>query len=220
MGAMLRVARAAVMRCMQGRLSRTLAVGGLVLVLALVLGACSSSDDEKVADLEQQVSHLESQLEDTQSKLQDAEDRNAELQDQLSTTQGQLQAQKKQTKAANEQLAQTQEQLAATEAALIDASNQLNAVKSLRLPDGSYVGPVLGAKSTPNPIIVFNQGGSYFVGLVASGVKITAGGSEYTLSQFGKLLASKNPDDANLAQGNYKVIVKNGVVTSIRKSSA
>ena len=197
---------------------RAIAVGALAL--AFVLSACSSGDDEKVADLEQQVSHLESQLETTQNSLQDAEDRNAELQDQLTTTQQQVQAQKKQTKAVQQQLTQTQEQLAATEAALSEVSGQLAAVKSLRLQDGSYVGPVLGAKSTPNPIIVFSQGGAYLVGLVADGVTITAGGGDYTLSQFGKLLASKDPEDANLAQGNYKVIVKNGVVTSIRKSKA
>ena len=202
---------------MQRRLSMTLAASGIALAL---LGACSSSDDEKVADLEQQVSHLESQLEDTQSKLQDAEDRNAELQDELNSTNDELSSTQDQLDATQQQLSQTQTQLAATEAALIDASNQLNAVKTLRLQDGSYVGPVLGAKSTPNPIIVFSQGGSYLVGLVADGVTITAGGDDFTLSQFGKLLGSKDPEDVNLAQGNYKVIVKNGVVTSIRKSSA
>ena len=93
-------------------------------------------------------------------------------------------------------------------------------MRELRLQDGSYVGPVLGAKSAPNPIIVFNQGGSYLVGLVADGVTITAGGDDLTLSRFGKLLASDDPEDLNLAQGKYKVIVKNGLVTSIRKSSA
>ena len=193
------------------RTLRATAVG--MIALASVLTACSSGDDETVADLEQQVSHLESQLETTQSSLQDAEDRNAELQDELSSTNDELSS-------TQEQLQATQEQLAATQAALSDVSDQLNAVKTLRLQDGSYVGPVLGAKSTPNPIIVFSQGGSYLVGLVADGVTITAGGDDFTLTQFGKLLASKDPDDVNLAQGNYKVIVKKGLVTSIRKSSA
>ena len=200
------------------RLSRTLAVGGLAL--GLLLAACSEDTDQQVADLEQQVSHLESQLEATQNSLQDAEDRNAELQDELNTTKDQLSQTQDQLDTTQQQLSQTQDQLAATQSALNEVSGQLNAVKTLRLQDGSYVGPVLGAKSTPNPIIVFNQGGSYLVGLVADGVTITAGGDDFTLSQFGKLLASKDPEDANLAQGNYKVIVKNGVVTSIRKSSA
>jgi hypothetical protein len=35
-----------------------------------------------------------------------------------------------------------------------------------------------------------------------------------------RLLASTDPQDAELANGNYQVIVQNGVVTLIRKSQA
>jgi hypothetical protein len=56
------------------------------------------------------------------------------------------------------------------------------------------------------------------VAQVATDATITAGGSDLTLSQFGKLLSSTDPDDAKLANGDYQVIVKGSLVTSIRKS--
>ena len=49
---------------------------------------------------------------------------------------------------------------------------------------------------------------------------ITAGGDSLTLSRSGKLLASTDPDDAQLANGNYQVIVKKNLVTSIRESKS
>ena len=200
------------------RASRVVAIG--VIALALFGAVPLRHDDAQVEDLEQQVAHLESQLDATESSLQDAEDRNADLQDELSATQDDLAATQDQVDTTQEQLSQTQQQLAATQEALSDVSDQLGEVQELRLQNGTYVGPVLGAKNSPNPIIVFSSGGLYLVGLVADDPTITAGGDDLTLAQLGKLLASTDPDDVKLANGNYKVIVKNGLVTSIRKSSA
>ncbi|MGH2637139.1 MAG: hypothetical protein ACRDHU_13480 [Actinomycetota bacterium] len=75
-----------------------------------------------------------------------------------------------------------------------------------------------GAKTNPNDVIVFDAGGLFRAAQVASDGTITAGGDDDTLSRFGKLLSSTDPGDAKLANGNDKVIVKNGLVTSIRKS--
>jgi multidrug efflux pump subunit AcrA (membrane-fusion protein) len=183
--------------------------------VALVLAGCdrSSDTDDQVAELEQQVSDLESQLEQTQDALEESQETNADLQQELTETQTDLAD-------TQDRLASTQEDLSAAEAELLDAQAQLAAVGEVVLEDGTYVGPVLGAKSSPSRIIVFNAGGLFRVSAVSQDPTITAGGDEFTLSQFGKLLASTDPDDANLANGNYKVIVKNGLVTSIRKSQA
>jgi hypothetical protein len=185
------------------------------LVLALVLAACddSSETDQQIADLEQQVSDLESQLEQTQSALDDAESANADLEQQLADAQSAL----ADTQA---QMASTQEELGTTQAQLADAEAQLASVGELVLEDGTYVGPVLGAKDNPYRAIIFDAAGLFRVAQVADDATITAGGDDLTLAQFGRLLSSTNPDDAKVANGNYQVIVKNGLVTSIRKSKA
>ena len=100
------------------------------------------------------------------------------------------------------------------------AQAQLAKVGEVVLEDGTYVGQVLGAKASPYRVIIFDAGGLYRVAQVSKEPTITAGGDELTLSQFGKLLSSTDPDDAKLANGNYQVIVRNGLVTSIRKSQA
>lgn len=178
------------------------------LVLALVLSACddTSDTDQQIAELEQQVSDLESQLEQTQSALDAAESANADLEQQVADAQSELSG--------------TQEQLASTQAELADAQAQLASVGELVLEDGTYVGPVLGAKDNPTRVIVFDAGGLFRVAQVADDVTITAGGDDFTLAQFGRLLSSTDPDDVNLANGNYQVIVRDGLVTSIRKSQA
>jgi hypothetical protein len=191
---------------------RVVAASALVLVLGLA--ACDrSSESDEIAELEQQVAELEAELEQTQSALEgqeqarlDAEEQVAELEGALADTQ--------------DQLASTQDELASTQAELLDAQAQLAAVGELVLEDGTYVGQVLGAKASPYRVIVFNAAGLFRVAQVASDVTITAGGSDLTLSQFGKLLSSTDPDDAKLANGNYQVIVKGGLATSIRKSKA
>jgi hypothetical protein len=197
------------------RARRTTVLAASALVLVLVLAACdrTSETDQQVADLqaqvsdlEQQVSDLQGQLDQTQTALDDAQSANADLQQQVTDTQNQL--------------SDAQDELASTQAELLDAQAQLAKVGEVVLADGTYVGPVLGAKASPYRVLVFNAGGLFRVAQVSPDVTITAGGSDLTLSQFGKLLASTDPNDAKLANGNYKVIVKQGLVTSIRKSQA
>jgi hypothetical protein len=179
-----------------------------LLTLALVLAACddSSDTDQQIAELEQEVSDLESELETTSSALEEAQEANADLEEQLSQTQSELAA--------------TQDEHGTTQAQLADAQAQLAAVGELVLEDGTYVGQVLGAKQNPYQAIIFDAGGLFRVAQVADGATITAGGDDLTLSQFGRLLSSTDPDDAKLANGNYQVIVRDGLATSIRKSQA
>jgi len=192
------------MRRVTGPRMKVLAVS--VLALALVLTACTrkSETEQQVADLQKQVSDLQTELDQTKSALDASQSANADLQKQLSDTQAEL--------------ADTKDKLASTQTQLEDAQAQLAQVGELKLADGTYVGPVLGAKASPTRVIVFNAAGLYRVAQVAKDVTITAGGSDYTLAQFGKLLSSTDPNDAKLANGNYQVIVKKGLVTSIRKS--
>ena len=177
-----------------------------VLVLALVVSACdrTSDQDQQIADLERQVSNLEAELEQANAALDDSQLANADLTKELTDTQ--------------DQLAATEKELGTTQAELLDAQAHLAKVGELVLADGTYVGQVLGAKANPYRVVVFDAGGLFRVAQVSSDPTITAGRSDYTLSQFGKLLSSTDPDDAKLANGNYQVIVKKGLVTSIRKS--
>jgi TolA-binding protein len=205
------------MRFVNGSSTKVLASS--VLVLALALAACDTSEsNQQIADLEQQVSSLEGELEQTQAALDDAEAESAELQQQLTDTQGELAATQDELASTDEKLASTEEELGTTQAELLDAQAQLARVGEVVLTDGTYIGPVLGAKASPYRVIVFNAAGLFRVGQVATDATITSGGSSRTLAQLGRLLASTNPDDAELANGNYQVIVRNGIVTSIRKS--
>ncbi|HEY7756439.1 MAG TPA: hypothetical protein VID69_09455 [Actinomycetota bacterium] len=198
---------------MTGSRAKVLAVCALILTLGLAACDGSSDTDQEIADLEQQVADLEAELETTQSALEDSEEARAEAEEQAAEAEASLAD-------TQDQLASTQEELATTQAQLQDAQAQLAQVGELVLENGTYVGPVLGAKTSPARVIVFNAGGLFRVAQVADDVTITAGGSDLSLSQFAKLLASTDSDDANLANGNYKVIVKQGLVTSIRKSKA
>ena len=188
--------------------STTLRTAAVLALLAFVftLAACdrTSDQDQQVAELEQQVSDLQAELEQTNATLDDAQQQNVDLTEELSDTQGQL--------------ATTKKELGTAEAELLDAQAQLATVGELVLADGTYVGRVLGAKASPYRVIVFDAGGLYRVAQVSDDPTITAGNSDYTLTQFGKLLSSTDPDNAKLANGNYRVIVKDGLATSIRKS--
>ena len=157
------------------------------------------------------MSSLEAELEQAQTALDEAESANADLEQQVADIQADL----ADTQA---ELSSTQDELGSTQAELLDAQAQLAKVGEVVLADGTYVGQVLGAKASPYRVIVFNAAGLFRVAQVASDVTITAGGSSFTLSQFGKLLSSTDSDDAKLANGNYQVIVKGSLVTSIRKS--
>lgn len=197
-----------------GRRSRSAVAIAAASVLTFGLVACDrGGEEEQIAELEQQVADLESELEQTQAALDASEDANADLQGQLADVQAELD----ETLA---ELSSTQEELGTTQAELLDALAQLAKVGEVVLEDGTYVGQVLGAKANPYRVIIFDAAGLYRVAQVSKEPTITAGGDEYTLSQFGKLLSSTDPDDAKLANGNYQVIVKKGLVTSIRKSKA
>jgi multidrug efflux pump subunit AcrA (membrane-fusion protein) len=187
----------------------------LALVVGSGLAGCdrTSESDEQIAELEQQVADLEIQLEQSQTEAEIANAQLGEAEQQLADTQAEL----SDTQA---ELTATQEELGTTQAELLDAQAQLAKVGEVVLEDGTYVGQVLGAKASPYRVIIFDAGGLYRVAQVSKEPTITAGGDDYTLSQFGKLLSSTNPDDAKLANGNYQVIVRNGLVTSIRKSQA
>jgi hypothetical protein len=181
-------------------------VAASALALVLAFSACdrSADTDEQIAELEQQVADLEAELEQTQAALEDSEAANDGLEEQLTQTRAELST--------------SQDELASTQAQLVDAQAQLAQVGELVLEDGTYIGQVLGAKTSPYRVILFDAAGLFRAAQVAQDVVITSGGSELSLSEFGRLLASTDPNDANLANGNYQVIVKDGLVTSIKKS--
>ena len=87
------------------------------------------------------------------------------------------------------QLSDTEAGLADTQAQLLDAQAQLAQVGELVLEDGTYVGPVLGAHSSPYRIVIFDAG-LFRVAQVSQDVTITSGGRALSLSEFGRLLAS------------------------------
>jgi outer membrane murein-binding lipoprotein Lpp len=195
---------------------RRFAVGAVaVLALGLALPACQSGSDEQqqqideltaqVDDLNAQVDDLSSQVDDLTTQLADETERADTAEANLADTQAQLDD-------ASAQLSQAQ-------AELLDAQAQLADVGELVLKDGDYVGQVLAAKATPYRVILFDAAGLWRVAQVADDATITSGGEDLTLAQLGKLLKSTNPDDIKLVNGNYKVKVKGGVATSIRKSS-
>jgi hypothetical protein len=195
----------------------------LILALGSGLAACDSGSEEA----DQQIADLEQELADTQVSLGESEGQNAALQDEVASTQAdladaqaQLESTQTQLASTEDELASTEEELAATEAELLDAQLQLSRVGELVLPNGTYVGPILGAKTNPFRVIVFNAAGNFRAAQVASDAKITSGGRERTLTELARRLASTDPGQVELANGNYQVIVRNGLVTSIRKSQA
>jgi seryl-tRNA synthetase len=186
----------------------------LVAVFAVSLSACGTSNEE----YEQQIADLEAELDQTNAELEATQDRLDENTDTLESTQADLEETTAQLNETTAQLDETTAQLSQTEAELLDAQAQLADVGELVLEDGEYNGQVLAAKTTPYRVILFDATGAWRVAQVASDVYITAGGDEFTLSQFSKLLQSTDPDDIKLVNGQYKVAVKKGLVTSIRKS--
>lgn len=194
----------------------------LVAALALLLSACGTTNDEyeqQIADLQAELDQANAELEATQGQLEDTQ---AQLDDQTATleeTQAQLQATNDRLARTRNDLSAVNDELAATEAELLDAQAQLAQVGEVVLQDGTYVGPILGAKTDPR-VIVFNASGNFRVAQVATDAQITSGGRERTLQQLGRLLASTDPAQAELANGNYRVVVRNGLVASIRKSPA
>ncbi len=177
---------------LSGRPARVIVMAALS---AVVFAACSRTSNQ---ELERQISSLQRQLSDTQAQL-------ASTQAELTTSQ--------------EKQKSTQAELETTQAQLLDAQGQLAKVGELRLKDGVYQGPVLAAKVTPYRVILFDSTGAWRVAEVATDATITSGGKTLTLSQFAKLLQSTDPADIKLVNGFYKVTVKKGVVTTLKKAT-
>jgi hypothetical protein len=168
-----------------------------------------STVESGVAGYEEQVSDLSGALEQSQTQAETSAAELEEAEQQLADAQ-----------AAQEDLQQeleaTQQELAAAQTALDDANAQLQELGELVLPNGTYVGLVLGARTEPLPAIIFQEGTAWRVAEVSSDVTITAGEQNLTLEEFSALLQSTDPAAAELANGTYQVVVRNGLVQSIR----
>jgi exonuclease VII small subunit len=167
-----------------------------------------STVESGVAGYEEKVSELTAALEQLQTgagisaaQLDEAEQQAADAQADLEATQ--------------QELNQVTNELEQTQAALDDANAKLQQLGELVLPNGSYVGPVLGARTDPFPAIIFQEDTAWRVAEVAPDVEITVGERTLALADFSALLQSPEPDAAELAQGDYEVVVKKGLVQSI-----
>jgi hypothetical protein len=167
-----------------------------------------STVESGVAGYEEKVSELTLALEQLQTgagisaaQLEEAEQQAADTQAELEATQ--------------QELNQVTNELEQTQAALDDANAKLQQLGELVLPNGSYVGPVLGARTDPFPAIIFQDDTAWRVAEVAPDVEITVGEQTLALADFSALLQSPEPDAAELAQGDYEVVVEKGLVQSI-----
>jgi len=167
-----------------------------------------STVESGVTGYEEQVSDLSTALEQSQTQAGISAAELEEAEQQLADAQ-----------AAQEELQQeleaTQQDLGATQAALDDANAQLQQLGELVLPNGTYVGPVLGARTEPLPAIIFQEETAWRVAEVSPDVTITAGEQSLTLEEFSALLQSTEPAAAALANGTYEVVITEGLVTSI-----
>jgi cob(I)alamin adenosyltransferase len=175
-----------------------------------------------VADYQAQIDDLTAQLEESQTQSGISEGELAETQQQLEDAQSQLadsqqdlEAVRGELDAANEELDAANEELAETQAALDDANARLEQLGELVLPNGNYVGPVLGARVEPFPAIIFQDGAAWRVAEVSPDVTITAGGEDLSLEEFSALLQSSDPEAAAVANADFAVRVAEGLVVSI-----
>jgi hypothetical protein len=164
-----------------------------------------------VAGYEQQISNLSRALVLAGVHAGSAATSQSQVEQDLADTQAELQQ-------TQQDLENMQQDLKKTQAKLDDANTKLEQLGKLRLADGTYVGPVLGARTAPIPGIIFQDGTAWRVAEVAPDARITSGGQTLTLEQFSELLQSTDPTDVNLVNGNYKVKVEGGLVTSMQKS--
>jgi len=172
-----------------------------------------STVESGVAGYEEQVSDLSGSLEQSQTQAGISAAELEETDQQLAATQAELET-------TQQDLAATQSELEATQAALDDSNAQLQQLGELVLPNGTYLGPVLGARTEPFPAIIFQEGRAWRVAEVSSDVTITAGGQSLTLEAFSDLLQSTEPAAAELANGTFEVVVEQGLVTSISSVEA
>jgi hypothetical protein len=164
-----------------------------------------------VAGYERQIADLGTELEQAQTEAGVATAGQAETEQQLADTQAELES-------TQGELESTQAALESVQAELDDATATLEQLGELVLDDGTYVGPVLSARTEPIPAVLFQDGTAWRVAEVAPDATITSGGQEFTLEEFAALLQSTDPADVALANGDYQVKVNDGVVTSIRKA--
>jgi hypothetical protein len=173
-----------------------------------------------VADYERKISDLTTQLEQSQTQGGIAEADLAQVQQDLADTQAELESTQQDLADAQAQLGETQAQLDETQAQLDDANAKLEQLGELVLPNGTYLGPILGARTEPIPAIIFQEDTAWRVAEVSPDVVITVGDQTLTLEEFSQLLASTDPAAIAASTGEYQVKVKGGLVTSITKSEA
>jgi hypothetical protein len=173
-----------------------------------------------VADYERTISDLTTQLEQSQTQGGISEAELQQAQQDLADAQAQLDDANSQLADAQSQLDDANSQLADTQAQLDDANAKLEQLGELVLPNGTYVGPILGARTEPIPAIIFQEDAAWRVGEVSPDVVITVGDQTLTLDEFSQLLASTDPAAIAARTGDYHVKVKGGLVTSITKATA
>ena len=163
--------------------SSWVAVVAGAITLALLLAACdrTSDSEQQIADLERQVTDLQAELDESEAELADAQAQNAQLQQQLNDTQAELDTTQQELSSTQADLESTQQELGSTQAELLDAQAQLAQVGELVLADGTYVGPILGAKQSPYRVIIFNAGGLFRVSQVKKELTVNVGGKSYSL---------------------------------------
>jgi len=179
-----------------------------------------STLESGVAGYEQQISDLSGALEESQTQAGISAGQLEETQQQLEDTSAQLADSQQQLEATQSELDDANQELAQTQAALDDANAKLEQLGELVLPNGTYVGPVLGARVEPFPAIIFQDGTAWRVAEVSPDVTITAGGQDLTLEDFSALLQSSDPADTEVANADYQVRVAKGLVTSIEEVPA
>jgi multidrug efflux pump subunit AcrA (membrane-fusion protein) len=195
-----------------------IAVVALVALCTVVLSACSGGSND---EYEQQISDLEAQLSQTEAQLESSQAEVDSTQAELETTQAELDSTSADLAASQRRRRRTtQAELETAQAELLDAQAQLARAGELVLKDGTYNGPVLAAKVTPYRVILFDSTGAWRIAQVADDARITSGGRTLTLGQFAKLLQSNDPADINLVNGFYRVTVRQGLVTTLRKSTS
>jgi hypothetical protein len=172
-----------------------------------------------VADYERTISELTTQLEQSQTQGGIAEADLAQVQQDLADTQAELETAQQDLAGAQAELSETQGQLEETQAQLDDANARLEQLGELVLPNGTYVGPILGARTEPIPAIVFQEDSAWRVAEVAPDVVITVGGQTLTFEEFSALLESTEPADVLLASGDYEVRVQGGLVATITQAA-
>lgn len=221
----------------------------VAIVIALIAGYLAwsykqqvddwqAAADETVAKLEDAgvklqdtvqsgVDGYEQQIADLTKALQDAETQGGisaaqleQLQQELANTQAQLESTTAKLQSTKGDLADAQDGLAKTQAELDDANAKLEQLGELVLPNGTYTGPVLAARSDPFPAIVFQDGTAWRVAEVSPDVVVTANGESLTFGGFSSLLQSTDPNDVGLANGDWSVKVAKGLVTKITSVAA